>query len=234
MKVIVKKFSVDITTWSNKEVAKFLNSLLNPNKPSSEVRSLTNDQRYKILSTFGSLPKLPATFKEIYQQFKQHHIKPKDTAVIDLELLKNYDLEPYEGIKLAHGKYETKLGIFGTNKEAKDAINRANLELFKRVQLLVKKDAPNRTYYVVEYGGVDGSKYLGTMSYNDLIYRILHHSGYWDVPIGFTKRLDAEEYLGLCNSMASYYTGDPNQNYNKIQEFQEKIDKFLNTHNHVR
>lgn len=70
MKLVIKKFAVNVSSWSNKELADFLNKLINPKYPDAPIKELSKDQINKIKDKLGNEPKLPATFKEIYQQFK--------------------------------------------------------------------------------------------------------------------------------------------------------------------
>lgn len=86
MKVIVKSFSVNTQSWSNKYVAETLNKILDPKKPDQKFKKLNEDQEYEFKSTFGKIPKLPATFKQIYDQFKQMKTKPYSIdALLDPE-----------------------------------------------------------------------------------------------------------------------------------------------------
>lgn len=67
---LIEKFSVNVSTWSNQEVAKFLNNIINPSNLDKAIYKLTPDQLNKIKDTLGNEPKLPASFREIYNQFK--------------------------------------------------------------------------------------------------------------------------------------------------------------------
>lgn len=93
MKVIIK-FAVNTSSWSNKEVAEFLNNIIDPKSADQVIRKLTPDQINQIKDKFGSEPKLPAKFKEIYQQFKSSKVIEKSSnKLVKLKNLK-YLAEP--------------------------------------------------------------------------------------------------------------------------------------------
>lgn len=86
MKLIVKKFSAqeidlaaNINSWSNKPVAEFLNKVINPKDADTKIFRLKPEQQKEIKEKLGSEAKMPASFKEIYQQFKSSKIQDSES-----------------------------------------------------------------------------------------------------------------------------------------------------------
>lgn len=110
MKVIIKNFSYEgislaanIKTWSNQPVAEFLNKVINPKDADRKIFRLKDEQIKEIEEKLGSKPKVPASFKEIYQQFKNVKLgseKPKgDVEILDVDELRGNEEETYKELQ---------------------------------------------------------------------------------------------------------------------------------------
>lgn len=85
MKVVVKHFAVNISTWSNQELAKYLVNLINPKSADQSVQ-VTKDIYDNLMTRFGSAPKLMTriNLKQLYQMYKS--VKP---TIADQSVLKS-------------------------------------------------------------------------------------------------------------------------------------------------
>jgi hypothetical protein len=111
----------------------------------------------------------------------------------------------------------------GLNFETEDAawkyVQTKLLPEIIRIQKLLHSTGK---YWGVKSYGIDGAEDPEQYSIKDA----MNDS---DI-ILFNSRTEAATYADMINNMAGYYTGDPGQNYTKINQLQNQINLWLKSH----